>query len=347
MNTLEFCFGGSKYPVYVAREWKSVTELISAENTVILSDTNICNIYGNEFPDCPVITIGDGETIKNISTVEDILKHLLLIGADRSTFLLAIGGGLLCDIAGFVASIYMRGIEFGFVSTSLLSQVDASIGAKNGINLGGIKNMIGCFNHPDFVICDQTMLKTLDRDEFISGLGEIVKYALIKNHEMLGYIEENIDSILNRDLDVIEKLVLTSINIKSAIVGSDSREKGERRLLNFGHTTGHAIEAVSGMKHGFAIAHGMIVASEISYEEGLLNLQELGRIKSVLSRLNLLRSLKINKEKLKEYIIQDKKKSGQSINFILIDGIGNAIEREYSFSRLMDFIPDNGIRYEA
>lgn len=347
MTELNISFNTASYKIFVGRDWKTVTELTGDRDVVILTDINIDQIYGNDFPEYPVITIGTGETVKEIETVETIIKHLVTIGADRSTFLLAIGGGLVCDIGGFVASVFQRGIDFGFISTSLLSQVDASIGGKNGVNLLGIKNIIGVFNHPLFVICDQNMLSTLADEEFISGLGEVLKHALIKDVEMLDYIEDNIEKIATRDEDVIRNLVLKSIAIKSTIVENDSREEGIRRILNFGHTIGHAIESASGLKHGIAIAHGMLQASKISFAEGLISESELCRIKKVLTDLRLINHLQIEKEQITEFIRADKKKAGNYLQFILLKGIGNAVEKTLSVEEILNYIPESGIRNEA
>ena len=347
MTQLEISFNSSKYKIFINRDWKTVGELIGDRQAVILTDINIDNLYGDDFPDYPVITIGTGEAVKEIETVETIIKHLVTIGADRSTFLLAIGGGLVCDIGGFVASVFHRGIDFGFISTSLLSQVDASIGGKNGVNIYGIKNIIGCFNHPSFVICDQNMFSTLSDEEYISGLGEVLKHALVRDAQMFDFIEENILAINNRDIAVVSQLVERSIRIKSSVVEADGREKGLRRILNFGHTFGHAIEAGGGLKHGYAVAHGMLIASEISLSEKLITENELLRIRKLLSDLKLISSLRIEKELIEEFIRADKKREGAGIHFILLEGLGLTTERVWPVDKVMEYIPEKGLVYEG
>ena len=164
--------------------------------------------------------------------------------ADRASFIVGIGGGIVCDVTGYAASTYLRGLKFGFVASTLLAQVDAAVGGKNGVNWEGYKNMIGVFNQPDFVICDPLLLRTLPRREVLSGMAEVVKHALIADAGLFSYLEENGSGVLDLRPEVMERLVCDSVRIKSSIVNRDEREKGERRLLNFGHTFGHALEKV-------------------------------------------------------------------------------------------------------
>ncbi len=335
---MEINFESTSTRIYLGDAWGSLDELLSGKDVVIITDINVGGLYDQYFPDFPVITIGTGEAVKEPDTVETIIKHLLAIGADRSSFLLGIGGGIVCDITGFVASIFMRGIEFGFVSTTLLSQVDASIGGKNGVNVNGIKNIIGCFNQPSFVICDAVLLNTLPDEEFVSGLGEVVKHALIKDSELFELIEKNIQPILERNEDLLKELILRSIKIKASIVEKDEKESGERRLLNFGHTLGHAIESSTGLSHGISIAAGMMVAAEISYEEKLLDKDGLDRIRLTLERLGLLQEVKTSWKEICARIESDKKRKGNNIYYILLKGIGNAVQMEYPLDEIMNKI---------
>jgi 3-dehydroquinate synthase len=236
MKTIFIRTGTGKSEIRIGESWINVKKLIPSGNLVIITDENINKYYGQNFPNAPVIVIPPEEKSKNFRLIEKITKKILQLNIDRSGFILGIGGGVVCDISGFVASIYLRGINFGFISTSLLSQVDASIGGKNGINLGGAKNIIGNITQPKFVICDPEMLKTLPDEEYLSGLGELIKYALIKDKVLLNFIVRNREKILSRDKAVMEKLVWQSVKIKSAIVTEDERESGIRRILNFGHT---------------------------------------------------------------------------------------------------------------
>jgi 3-dehydroquinate synthase len=333
---MEIKYDGASTDVYIGNAWELLDELLPVKDVIIITDINVSGLYGNYFPDYPVITIGTGEAVKEPDTVEIIVKHLLSIGADRSSFLLGIGGGIVCDITGFVASIFMRGVKFGFVSTTLLSQVDASIGGKNGVNINGIKNIIGCFNQPSFIICDTGLLKSLPEEEYISGLGELVKHALIRDHELFELIEGNIKPILERREDLLQELIAKSIEIKASVVEKDEKEAGERRLLNFGHTLGHAIEASTGLSHGISIAAGMMVAVEISYDEKLIDKEETSRIKDTFKNLGLFRKTETSWQEISGRILADKKRKGKFIYYILLNGIGKAIQKEYPIDELMN-----------
>ena len=170
--------------IYIGESLQNVEEYLPKGKTIIITDENVKNHYLSDFPDCPVITISTGESIKTLATVESIYRQLINLDVDRQTFILAIGGGIVCDIAGFVASTFQRGLRFGFVSTSLLSQVDASVGGKNGVNFDSYKNMVGVFMQPEFVICDIKLLNTLPKEEVANGFAEIVKHALIEDYSM-------------------------------------------------------------------------------------------------------------------------------------------------------------------
>ncbi len=337
---MEIKYGNSGTNVYMGNAWELIDEMLPGKDVIIITDINVGGLYGHHFPEYPVITIGTGEAVKEPDTVETIIKHLLAIGADRSSFLLGIGGGIVCDITGFVASIFMRGTKFGFVSTTLLSQVDASIGGKNGVNVNGIKNIIGCFNQPSFVICDIGLLKTLPDEEFISGLGELVKHALIRDYELFELIEKNINRILEREEGLLQKLISESIAIKASIVEKDEKELGERRVLNFGHTLGHAIESATGLGHGISIAAGMMAAVEISYDEGLITKGETERIRYTFKRLGLLPAKETSWPDISDKILADKKRKGTNIYFILLNGIGTAIQKEYQLDEIMNKLRD-------
>ncbi|MGD9278532.1 MAG: 3-dehydroquinate synthase family protein, partial [Desulfobacterales bacterium] len=236
MKTLEIHGSTGDSTIRVGETLQNLGKYIPAANVVIITDVNVKRFYQNNFPSHPVITIQTGEKIKNLDTVRSIYGKLVEFGVDRSTVIIGIGGGIVCDITGFVASTFLRGVKFGFVSSTLLSQVDASVGGKNGVNFQGYKNMVGVFNQPEFVICDLNLLNTLPQKEVLCGLAEIVKHAAIGNADLFKYLEEHYQKVLALDTGVIERLVYDSIVIKSAIVNKDEKEKGERRKLNFGHT---------------------------------------------------------------------------------------------------------------
>ncbi len=341
MRTLEIqgITGSSK--IMVGERLENLQDHIPAENFVIITDKNVRRIYGKNFPQCEVIEISTGEKIKNLDTLQHIYGKLVDIEADRSIFIVGVGGGIVCDIAGFVASTYLRGVRFGFVSSTLLAQVDASVGGKNGVNFHGYKNMIGNFNQPEFVICDMNLLKTLPKREVLCGFGEIAKHAFIGDIKMCEYLEENYGRALDLDDEVISKLVYDSVVIKSTIVNLDEREKGERKKLNFGHTFGHAIEKTTDiLLHGEAISVGMVVASNLSAKKGLLSKQDAKRIEALLAMLELPVTLDLDRKKMIDAIKRDKKREGDNIDFVLLDGLGNAILEKISIKELEEVVLD-------
>jgi len=259
-----------------------------------------------------------------MDTLSYIFKKLIEYEADRTWFVVAIGGGIVCDVAGFAASIYMRGLRFGFVSTTLLSQVDASVGGKNGINFSKYKNMVGVFNQPEFVICDTSMLNSLEHAEFRSGFAEIIKAAAIKSQELFTYLEDHFAQALENNYQVMEKIIYESVMIKSGIVESDEKEKGERKKLNFGHTFAHAIEHVSGILHGEAVSIGMIMAAKMSVELGMLSEMEFIRLRNLIKKFKLPVNTDITIKELFTAIKKDKKREGEFIHMVLLDCIGKA-----------------------
>jgi len=313
---------------------QNLKKYIPAGKVVVITDINVHRLYQKNFPSYNVITIGTGEKIKNLDTVQYIYDQLMGLEVERSSFILGIGGGIVCDITGFVASTYLRGVRFGFVSTTLLSQVDASVGGKNGVNFGGYKNIIGGFNQPELVICDLNLLGTLPGKEILCGLAEIVKHAVIGDADLFGYLEENYKNAFSLDPHVIEKLVYDSVKIKSTIVNKDEKEKGERRKLNFGHTIGHAIEKTIGIPHGEAISAGMVVATAIAVKRNLLSSEDATRIKQLLQNLGLPTEIPTDSQRLFDALKKDKKREGDDIHFVLPDGIGNAIVKQISIKEI-------------
>jgi len=329
--------------IHVGESLRHVDQYMPVGKGVIVTDRNVRQLYHPFFPSRPVLEIGTGEEIKTLDTVRTIYEAFLNLEVDRSCFILGIGGGIVCDVTGFAASTYMRGIPFGFVSTTLLSQVDASVGGKNGVNFDGYKNMVGTFNQPEFVICDMAMLKTLPEKELYCGFAEVVKHAAIGDEGLFSYIEANCEKALQLDGPVLENLVYVSVKIKSAIVSSDERETGERRKLNFGHTFGHAIEKVTGRPHGEAVSLGMMIAAEFSEKRGLLRKQDVRRIENVLESLKLPTRGTIDRGEIKNALGKDKKRKRDRIHFVFLNGIGQARVEATPISELMAFLDDTSI----
>jgi len=300
------------------------------ENAIILTDSRVTELHGHRFPPGPIVTIGQGEDIKNLDTVAGIYQQLLQAGADRSTCLVAIGGGIVCDIAGFVAATYMRGLRCGYVATTLLAQVDASVGGKTGVNYRGYKNIIGAFNQPAFVICDTALLRSLPEEEISSGFAEIIKAAAIADADMFAYLEAHVSEALNLDPDVIKKLVYESIRIKAAVVNRDEHEAGERRKLNFGHTFGHAIEKTSDFSHGQAVSVGMCIAAQLSVERDLLTPAAVNRMTALLDKMGLPLQAPVDVDLLWDALLKDKKREQNDIHFVLLERIGKAVVERLS-----------------
>ncbi len=307
---------------------------------VIITDVNVYDQYRRMFPPAPVIVIGSGEKEKNLNTLRRVYEQLVALGADRDSFLVGIGGGVVCDITGFAAATYMRGVRFGFVATSLLCQVDAGIGGKNGVNLNGYKNMVGTFRHPEFVICDPRLLKTLPPEEIRWGLAEVVKHAAIAAPDLFAYLEVHHKQALTLDDRTIERLVYDSAAIKAGIVNRDEMETGQRRKLNFGHTFGHGIEKTTAAAHGQAVSAGMILACLLAEKKGCLAPNDTARLAALLEKLELPVRLEFDTSAVLDAIKKDKKKAGGQIHFVLLRRIGEAVVDKVTIEELAAVLAD-------
>ena len=326
--------------ILVGESIQNLSTYLKNGRNIVITDPNVRRFYGHHFAKYDCIEIGLGETNKTLETVETIYRKFLELEVDRSSFIIGIGGGIVCDVAGFAASTYMRGIDFGFVPSSLLAQVDASLGGKNGVNFDGYKNIVGAFSQPCFVLCDPELLHTLPKREFLCGMAEVVKHAVIRSPSLFEYLEQEWPALLNLQREGLEKIIDESIVIKSWIVQSDAFEKGERRKLNFGHTLGHAIEREGRLTHGEAVSIGMAVASHISVARGKLSSQEADCLKSLLQNLQLPTEIPSCKELLLDAIKKDKKRHGDLIHFVLLEEIGRAEVIQLSFGELEEHIHD-------
>jgi 3-dehydroquinate synthase len=308
--------------------------------TVIVSDGPVRTLHGHRFPPFPVIEIGAGEKSKTLRTVEEVYASFFRLDVDRSSSVVAIGGGIVCDVAGFAASTYLRGLSFGFVPTTLLSQVDASVGGKNGVNLEDYKNLIGTFTQPGFVLCDFDLLRTLPAPELINGLAEVVKQAVISDPLFFAFLEENWKGALSLSPEVIERIVYDSLRIKTAIVSRDEKESGERRKLNFGHTIGHALEKVHHFKHGEAVSMGMVAAARLSASKGLLSGSDVERLETLLINLGLPVRTVIDSAAVIDALKKDKKRVDNVIHFVLLDAIGSATIAPLGIREIEEVIDD-------
>jgi 3-dehydroquinate synthase len=308
---------------------------------VIIIDKKVRRLNGIPPSLGNIIEIEACEGAKTLGTVEQIYRKFIEFGIDRSTCVVGIGGGVVCDITGFSASTYLRGLPFGFVPTTLLAQADASVGGKNGVNLDGYKNLVGLFRQPDFVLIDFEFLKTLPKKELASGAAEIIKHALIKSRSLFHYLEREWRGLLRLEGKVVERVVLQSVLIKSKVVRADSLEKGERRKLNFGHTLGHAIERAGGFRHGEAVSLGMASASQMSLARGMLSREEVDRVRALLENVELPTRLPpLNGMSIIDALRKDKKRRDDAVYFVLLSGLGRAEVTKISDKELEDEVND-------
>ena len=273
-----------------------------------------------------LLEVPDGEEFKTLQTAADLYERLLPLGLDRRSPIVALGGGVIGDLVGYVAATFVRGLPLIQMPTSLLAQVDSSVGGKVGVNLPQAKNMVGAFYQPRFVLSDVSLLSTLPPPEFRAGLAEVVKYGVIADKPFFEWLEENMTGILEGREEALIHVVKTSCRIKAAIVEQDEKDEGIRGVLNFGHTVGHALEAVTGygvFRHGEAVAVGMVAAARISCQVGLCSEEVPSRLQGLLQRIGLPTALKIQPKKLKETIGYDKKIKDNVSYFVLTKDLGS------------------------
>lgn len=303
-------------------EW--LPRLLPQKRVIVVSDTNIDRHYHSLIEPYDHVLIGLGEASKTLRTLDVIYRRFIELGVDRSCFVLAVGGGIVTDVAGFAASTFMRGLEFGFISTSLLGQVDASVGGKNGVNVDGYKNMVGTFTQPRFVVCDVNLLRTLSAREFRTGLAEIIKAGVIGDATLFEMLEQADFSTLQRDSDTLREIVYRAIKVKADIVERDERESGDRRLLNLGHTLAHAIEKSSSkFNHGEAVAVGLAMIADVAAKQGLLAVEDKERILNLLQRAGFALEPPVEVRTLLKAVKRDKKAEGDSIHVVFPLGVGN------------------------
>ena len=295
-------------------------------------------IYGEYFHGHKII-IDAKEESKSFETVNSIIEEMIAAQMTRDALLIGVGGGITTDIAGFVASIYKRGIRVAFVPTTLIAQADASIGGKNGVNSESYKNLIGCFREPEWIYANMAVLKSLSRENYLCGVAEVLKIFIIGNRER--YLE-TVELLKSNNPYITEDILREAIKIKKDIVHRDAFESGERRVLNLGHTFGHAIELLEGIPHGMAVAKGVVIASKISHRMGLLSRESLERIETDFSEIGLIDKDIINciSEDLIGAISQDKKRSEDFIRFVTAKEIGSVEVTNINVKELEDVAKD-------
>jgi 3-dehydroquinate synthase len=314
----------------------------SDSHAVVVTNPVVRSLYAEllvealrtRFRTVQVVEVADGEGHKNWSTLNSIFDALLASGCDRKTTLFALGGGVIGDMTGFAAACYMRGVPHVQVPTTLLAQVDSSVGGKTGINHPLGKNMIGAFHQPRLVVADLDTLDTLPQRELVAGLAEVIKCAFVADASFIDWIEANLDALLVRDKSALAHAVKRSCQIKASIVGKDEREAGVRAILNFGHTFGHAIEAGLGFGtwlHGEAVGCGMVMAADLSMRLSLIDARFAERVKGIVARAGLpVRGPALGVKRYTELMRLDKKSEGGKMRFVVLDAPGSASLRAVS-----------------
>ena len=334
MKHKKYQFSDTAVSYYFDAEFSHIEKLVPKENAVIITDQHVFDKHKKKFKGWNTIVLKPGEEYKVQQTVDVVIDQLLAFGADRKTTLIGVGGGVITDITGYVAGIYMRGIPFGFVPTSLLAMVDASIGGKNGIDVGVYKNMVGLIRQPKFLLFDISFLKTLPKPEWQNGFAEIIKHACIKDAAMFKMLQQHSLSSFQKDPKLLSALITKNVLIKTKVVVKDEFEQGERKLLNYGHTLGHAIENMYELSHGQAISIGMTYASVMSQQLKHFTGAEL--VVTVLEKYGLPTFAKFNTKKAFKILMMDKKKDNVSINYILLEKIGKGVIQPLLLVQIQD-----------
>lgn len=360
MTSVSIPLGEHAYEIFITSSlpinWAYEVGLPSGTSAMLVTNETVGSLYApafvrelqSRYPLVHSVILPEGEVFKSWETLNLIFDALLKNGCDRRTVLFALGGGVIGDMTGFAAAVYMRGISFVQIPTTLLAQVDSSVGGKTAINHTLGKNMIGAFYQPKLVICDLSTLTTLPLRELRSGLAEVLKYGPIADMGFMLWLEANVENVLSRDLDALAHCVRRSCEIKARIVGQDERESGLRAILNFGHTFGHAIEAGMGYGvwlHGEGVAAGMVMAAKLSQKLGLIDENFVLRLTDLIKRAGLptrgpILDLSNNVDRYLELMRIDKKSEAGNIRFVLIDRPGNAVLRAVPESLVREVIDE-------
>ncbi len=357
MQTLHVELGDRRYPIFIGSQLDPKTLLapyIKGQQVMIVTNTTLEQLYlshyvhdleslGKKVATC---VLPDGEKYKNLENLNLIFDALLEAGFNRDCAVLALGGGVIGDMAGFASACFQRGVYFIQVPTTLLSQVDSSVGGKTGINHPLGKNMLGAFKQPEVVMADMAQLRTLPARELSAGLAEVIKYALLGDLEFLAWLEQHMDGLLAGDESLLAQAVYRSCAHKARIVANDEKEQGERALLNLGHTFGHAIESYLGYGkwlHGEAVATGMVMAADLSQRMGWISAEDLQRTKNIIQRAKLPISCpKIPLDEFLSYMAHDKKVLNGQLRLVLLQQLGQAvITKEFDVEKMKQVILEN------
>jgi 3-dehydroquinate synthase len=353
MKTLTVGLAERSYPIHIqagllAGVGADLKERKIAKRYVIVSDSHVAQLYGEALLEslrgvgleADLVSFPRGESSKHLATVADLAGKLARLGVDRQDGLVALGGGVTGDITGFLAAIYMRGIPFVQAPTTLLSQVDSSVGGKTGVDIPEGKNLVGSFYQPKAVYIDSLVLKKLPEEELLNGLAEVIKYGVIYDADFFSFLGEKRQDVLARSLPVLEEVIKKCCSIKAEVVEQDEKESNLRRILNFGHTLGHAVEAASNfdLAHGLAVAIGMVAASRLAQAKKLLSTEDASLIQSLISKYGLPTEIpgNLDRAKIKFYLTTDKKAVSGRPFYVLPTEIGKVTITDDVDEKLID-----------
>lgn len=336
MKQLSVRFSAGVTDFYFAGAFNQLRKITEPGSTVLITDEHVYAAHEIKFRGWNTFVLKAGEAFKVQPTVDAVVETLIEMQADRKTTLVGVGGGVITDLTGYIASVYMRGLRFGFIPTSILGLVDASIGGKNGIDVGLYKNMVGVIRQPAFILHDLRLLQSLPQKEWENGFAEVIKHACIRDSAMFAELEKRNLSGWQKNNKLLCDLIERNALIKVKVVKKDEFEKGDRRLLNFGHTLGHALETQYELLHGQAVAIGMTYACHFS--EQLTGFRETSRVTDLLTAYQLPAYAVFDKEKVFNVLKMDKKRAKQDMQYVLLAKIGKGVVRSIPLSTLEKLI---------
>ncbi|RQO31858.1 3-dehydroquinate synthase [Taibaiella sp. KBW10] len=336
MHTESIAFSQAATQFYFEASWAHLKDIVEEEEMILLTDSHLFALYPKLFANKKTIVIPAGESAKSFSVLENAVLQLLTLQADRQSFLVGIGGGVVTDFTGFLAGIYKRGIRFGFLPTSILGMVDAAIGGKNGLDIGVFKNMVGLTRQPEFILYDYSFLQTLPREEWINGFAEIIKHAAILSTSLFDHIAAHKLTDFQEKPSLLSALIYKNVMLKVGVVQGDEFEKAERKQLNFGHTLAHAIENEYQLSHGHAVSIGMYFAAKLSAQ--LLHFNDSERLKILLEQYHLPVHMDFDSVKVLSLMKTDKKTNKGTVDYVLLETIGQARIYQTDFNIIEQFL---------
>ena len=359
MRQVNVTLGSKSYPVYIgsgllARAGSYLKERGFNGRLVVITDSTVKKLYGDMLSQAlegdgfqvNILEVPPGEEQKTLENAGRLYRELTAVHAERSTPVLALGGGVIGDLAGFVAATYQRGVPLVQLPTTLLAQVDSSVGGKVAVDHGQLKNMIGAFYQPEMVIADTNTLLSLSEEELANGLAEVIKSAAIRDGRFFSFLEENMEKIKSFNVNSLEEIVFQAVSIKATVVAEDELDMGLRHILNYGHTIGHAVEAVSDfrIKHGNAVAIGMVAAARLSHRLGMLGEGEVKKLRQLVTRAGLPAEIPdLGIEEIMQAMQHDKKVREGRVEFVLLKSIGNTVVTDdVSPSLIREVLAENG-----